>query len=527
MNELDVKYRLAVSLCHEQGLTKREAAAVLGVPESTVSDRVRAGLDELRQRLSAAGFGAAAVASLPAALAETAPVVPAAFTAAIEKMVGGGAMVKGSGAASGSAALKGGVLVKIGLGIAAAGLVAGTTLWAGGGKSEEPAKPKAPNAVEGPKSKFDTPVWSPDARWERYPKPFVASFPGELAGPRQETMWRHAWGSAPTQFPGMTQGGRQVCYTYDPRTERYFPMAGSTQGWLDGPFSRARFGGANYICRPRAVLSPDGRYGYMNDVGVGGKLRLFDFERQEVRTLFPDKRFGGSMVVNSKGELLSIAKDGTLLTIAPDGSAMKQGPKLDLKSSIGGMGDGGATLALDEAKNRIYASSMDNSWYYWYWDLADGSFHGVIPVPKEGESTRNRPGIALPIPGPFKGTALYGEGTALIFGPDDPGRRFLYSTRVDTAFVFRLDLEKEIISVFCAKEGLAAGRELCGCRRQLPLVFVQTREVRTEHEMQDARCRMHDERTQRGRKRDAGCGEVVVILHHGSCILHQRRSCDA
>ncbi|MBA4387398.1 MAG: hypothetical protein C0404_05415 [Verrucomicrobia bacterium] len=311
-----------------------------------------------------------------------------------------------------------------------------------------------------PGSKFDTPAWNPDARWERDPKPFTGSFNGELAGPRQEIMIRHAWGSAPIQFPGMTQGGRYICFTYDSRTERYFPMAGSTQGYLDGPFSRARFGGADYTARPRAVLSPDGRYGYMNDVRNGGKLRFLDFEKQEVKTFLPERRFNGSMVVNSRGELLSLGNDGTLLFIGPDGRIVKQGLQLEHGKGVNSMGDFGATLALDEKKNRLYAGAMSKEWYYWYWDLADGSFHGLIPVPNPGDVTRERPGIGACLPGPFKGTALYGEGSALLFGPDDPGNRFLYSTRVDTHILFRLDIEKEYFSSFSGKEGrfLDSGR---------------------------------------------------------------------
>jgi hypothetical protein len=274
--------------------------------------------------------------------------------------------------------------VKLVLRIVVITLAVGGVFWAVRGNAEE--------AKLG-ESKFAVPVWHSDARWERDPNPFTSSFNGELAGPRQETMWRHAWGSAPLQFPGMTQGGRQVCYTYDPKTERYFPMAGSTQGYLDGPFSRARFGGADYTCRPRAVLSPDGRYGYMHDVRNGRKLRFLDFEKQEVKTFLPDRSFTGSMVVNSKGDLFAIQKDGTLLVIGPDGGIVKQGPQLKLADSIRSMGNGGATLALDEAKNRIYACAMDKSWYYWYWDLADGSFHGIIPLPKPGEPSRGKPSV--------------------------------------------------------------------------------------------------------------------------------------
>jgi len=52
MSLLDRKYREPVSLCCEQGLTHREAAARLDLPRSTVTKYVGEGLAQLRRSLS-------------------------------------------------------------------------------------------------------------------------------------------------------------------------------------------------------------------------------------------------------------------------------------------------------------------------------------------------------------------------------------------------------------------------------------------------------------------------------------------
>jgi RNA polymerase sigma-70 factor (ECF subfamily) len=71
MEALDRKYRVPIALCYEQGLTKRDAAAVLEIPEGALSDHVRAGLSRLRKALERAGFPAA-TAAITAGLTQTA-----------------------------------------------------------------------------------------------------------------------------------------------------------------------------------------------------------------------------------------------------------------------------------------------------------------------------------------------------------------------------------------------------------------------------------------------------------------------
>ena len=105
-------------------------------------------------------------------------------------------------------------------------------------------------------------------------------------------------------------------------------------------------------------------------------------------------------------------------------------------------------LALDEKHGRIYGTCYGTKDYYiWYWDMKDGSFHGVLPTPEKSGKDRGRSK-----PGPFEGTNLYSEGSVR-FGPDDPDRRFLYAGRVDTWCWFRLDLEKQVIAALDIESG--------------------------------------------------------------------------
>ncbi len=123
-----------LSLHYESGLTQDEVAEVLGIPAGTVRQRVSRGLGRLRETLGRMGISAAA-AVLIGGLGQAAPEVPATLSAALGELVAGQLAVKGTGVTA-STTLKGGLIVKIGLGIAAAGLVAGGALWAGVGSAE-------------------------------------------------------------------------------------------------------------------------------------------------------------------------------------------------------------------------------------------------------------------------------------------------------------------------------------------------------------------------------------------------------
>lgn len=137
MGMLEERYRTPVALCCEEGLTQREAAQILGLPERTVSKHVSVGLERLRRALARAGYAAAPAAVL-GALAHTAPPVPSALVAALEKLVQefGAASGTGPGAAQAgahaAAAAKGGLAVKVIAGVVLAGVVAGAGVFASG-----------------------------------------------------------------------------------------------------------------------------------------------------------------------------------------------------------------------------------------------------------------------------------------------------------------------------------------------------------------------------------------------------------
>ena len=108
------------------------------------------------------------------------------------------------------------------------------------------------------------------------------------------------------------------------------------------------------------------------------------------------------------------------------------------------------SIAVDEVHGRLYACS-NRQWSLWYWDMKDGSFHGVIKFPGKDDAARPG-GMGGATPGPFKGVRFYNEGT-LDFGPDDPQKRFLYMAQCDDHSFYRLDLEKEIVYALDLKTG--------------------------------------------------------------------------
>lgn len=294
-----------------------------------------------------------------------------------------------------------------------------------------------PNLVgeEKSKPKYEIPVWHPDVLWEVDADFAGCNAPGFLDGPRRESQ---PFGREPDRLYGPTQGGRNLILAYDEKTEWVHIAAGSARGFLDGPFSRARFGLESYNARSSWAHSPDKRYYYMTDVSNNHALRRLDLQEQQVKTIRRNIQGFGGFTVDDQGKVLLI-EGKELLWLDPDGKKEKS-LGLTLEESISGIGGWGASLAYDEINKRLYATAFGSkNWYVWYWDLKDGSFHGVLPIPPKDTGRRMNEA------GPFEGTRLYNEGT-VFFGPDDPKRRFLYIGRVDTDGLFRLDLEKKIIA---------------------------------------------------------------------------------
>lgn len=451
MAALDEKYRLPVALHYEEGLSRSEIAVVLDLPERTVSHYIAAGLDRLRQCLTEAGYNAAPAVVI-GALVHTAPPVPVGLAAAVKNYMSGQILAAGSQATPMSALegvadpqkpgmITGGLFVKIGLSLAAVGLTTGAIFLAVGDSSGESPAPTER------KSRFATPVWHPDAEWKDTGEVLAGSqATGNLDGPRQEVMWR--WGGLGlSRCSGMRTAGRSDFVSYDPETERIHQMAGSGHGYLDGPFSRARFGGWDYSHRGTSTGSPDGRYVYFLDPWNGRALRGLDLEKQEVFTVrrepIPDLK---GIVADGQGRLLALKSDGELLVFTP---GKPEPGKSRLETPEGVYGGQTLCLVIDPVHNRLYCSpsfKMSAKWYLWYWDLADGKHHGVLPISPKEECR------AYGSAGPFKGTAVYPE-VYVGFGPDDPEYRFLYMRCTDMATLFRLDLLTKQVDGFTFDKG--------------------------------------------------------------------------
>lgn len=264
--------------------------------------------------------------------------------------------------------------------------------------------PSAVSAADAPKvGKFPIPDWHPDARWE-VEDPFAGSVPGFLDGPHRESQ---PFAGKVDFVYGPTQAGRNVLLSYDPESEFVHIAAGVARGYLDGPFSQARFGRNDYTARPRFVASPDRRYYYLMDVENQRALRRCDLENQEVTTIRRTVKNFGGMTVDDKGNLLII--DGAELHWLDPAGKQEKSVSLKLEVKVSGIGGAGASRALDEVHGRLYATAIGpTQWYVWYWDLKDGSFHGVLPVPTKGIGRKRNEA------GPFAGTDLYAVMTKFL-----------------------------------------------------------------------------------------------------------------
>jgi RNA polymerase sigma factor (sigma-70 family) len=444
--------RLPVLLHVVEDFSHREVARILNLPASTVTHRIGEGLEELRSTLARAGFAGLAGGALAATLQAGWRVsAPTNLESSLKTLT-----AKCAAKAGLPAATKGGLIVKIGLGVAAAGLVAGAAFWAVSGKTEEPAKApesKTPSAAEGPaKPKFAIPCWDPEARWAQDPEPFMGSGAlGYLDGPRREVMWHIIGGADASPIFNSDESYPYGFFSYDSATERVHVTAGGTaqRGWLDGPIVRARFGGFDYTHRVSACSSPDGRYYFFTEPYLKNALRRLDLQKQEVRTIYRDipwEKQPKGMTCDSKGRLYMMLESGLQITDV-DGKVEK---------TLALVKEEGPTfnwfLAIDEVHNRLYSAggAQKKKWYVWYWDLADGSFHGVLPFPQPGEGRPDA--VAMyPSAGPFKGTVLYSE-MGCGFGPDDPEKNFLYLYPNDTNTIVRLDLKKEQVWLFSGEK---------------------------------------------------------------------------
>jgi hypothetical protein len=291
-------------------------------------------------------------------------------------------------------------------------------------------------AGRGGKTNFTVPAWHPDARWE------LCRLGGCNGGGFLDGPTRALQSSSIGVFgPGYinAEGGRFFFGWFDPANGLAYAAAGSGRGYLDGPISRARFSGWDYNGGPFTVQSPDARFLFLTDRRLGKMtLRCIDWAKQTVRTIVPELPPFLGMTAGPGGSIYMLSANGQLRVLNAEGQPVKEYTLATSNAvTVGFLRN--YPLAVDDVHNRLYcAAPPSKGWYLGYWDLADGTYHGVVPK-SEKRRTRNQPG-------PFEGVDWYDEGNIIQFGPDDPERRFLYMVRTDTWQAFRLDLERKMVA---------------------------------------------------------------------------------
>jgi hypothetical protein len=282
---------------------------------------------------------------------------------------------------------------------------------------------------------FTLPIWHPDAKWSVPSVPEIGSGAiGRLDGPRLETMSAEAYWTG--EIVGGPGAGPYGFLYHDTSINRIHLAAFSdTRGYLDGPFGRARMASISYT-NVRSEASFGKRYYYFSEPQNGHVIRCMDFVKQEVSTVAAGLISAG-MTVDSSGRLyVKTRLDSILHIISMDGTIETK--KLEIRE-MAGSSVAVLCLALDEAKGRLYgACAYAQLWYVYYWDLADGSFHGVLPRGATPLRDNN-------VPGPFEGTNLYNQIMFMEFGPDDPDKRYLYIHTNDSRVIHRLDLVDRVI----------------------------------------------------------------------------------
>ncbi len=316
-------------------------------------------------------------------------------------------------------------------------------------KSKGPASAtKTSGHKAGKKRTFSIPAWHPEARWKLDEQAFAHDtmiLATALDGPRHEILTGASF-LRPTLGAGLSGNGRYVFMGYDKASERMHAVTGGAAGYLDGPFSRARFYKSDYHGGHERAQSPDGRFHYLLADFYGQKIRAVDLAEQKVSTL-AEKGVVFACGESGKVYVVEGINPPTALKVLSPGPEWNLIKSIKLKGtqSLAGMG---SSAAVDEKNGRFYATTFRAKDYFvWYWDLKDGSFKGVLPN-CTGKPNARKKGYA----GPFDGTVVYNHGE-IIWGPDDPDKRFLYMTRVDTHQLFRLDMKEKMLAVFSVQQG--------------------------------------------------------------------------
>lgn len=296
------------------------------------------------------------------------------------------------------------------------------------------------NPTSSPPSKFSTPVWDPTAQWEQAGYYQGSTPQGDLDGPIRDIIIRNLDGVLSTNAP-MFGTSELTCLFHDTLLKRAHAVAGSARGYLDGPFSRARFLGADR-CRPNRgsrARTRDGQYIFITEPHAKQALRRIDFGKQQVTTLLKDKSPTLGLAVTDT-ELYVVAYDNTLTVMDFDGKP-KRKVKLVLPKATTGkpaiIGGWGCKLLVDASRRRLYGARAHNSTIphsVWYWNIDTGAFTSLVPYHKEG---------TVPRTGPLNNIGWYPDLWGLYFGPDDPNRLQIYVHVDHCGGTHRIDLQQK------------------------------------------------------------------------------------
>ncbi len=214
-------------------------------------------------------------------------------------------------------------------------------------------------------SRFDIPIWHPDAQWDTKKECIGGSgVLGHLQGPQREIMWYQDFFFS--RLFGPEAGNQPVLYSHDPVSGCVHVVAGGAAGYLDGPFSRARFGRWSYGARSVGARSPDGRFLYFTEPYYDQKLRRLDLKEQQVTTVSLPKGTVLSLTADEAGNLYTLMGDGRLLIVDATQNTVIRTVTLH----PGGESIGYAlswSIALDSVNGRLYATTCGaKNWYIWY-----------------------------------------------------------------------------------------------------------------------------------------------------------------
>ncbi len=459
LSSMEEKYRVPVCLCYEQDLTRSEAGAVLGMPESTVRKYVNVGLGKLRKTLESGGYPAA-VGVVLGGLKQTAPAVPASLAGRVEALVMSGAKADPGNLASRAArkrsVAKGGYTMKILAGIIFAGaLAAGVAVVSGRGVT--PPLPSTPlgagpaEATPAAERVYTCSRVLSGGRLRSYSE-WVTCGPRKMArvyklnGVAADNQG-NVYGLVKAQ---VGRGGSEGQHAYecvivklDPKTDRVTRLAGGARGGaLDGPGEIAQFQ-YQFYSSGGFKIDPERGYLYVTSNGQVRRIRTSD---GYVTTIAPEIKGVSGAAVDQEGVVYAGVphrdKKG-IWRLTPQGPKGKETYKVERVSAKGW----GGYLEADAKRGKVYGAGRGgNIGTVQVWDLSAGKF----PVTPQAIAKPNGSKAKYyASDGPLEGATFWCP-CGLSRSPDG---RYLYFGGGDEYTYRRIDVDKRRISSLYQSNG--------------------------------------------------------------------------